>query len=117
MQSTKQSIKDKLKQLGLAAAQTIGNLNPLKYVGGIPLAHIITGGAVGNTIGSKLGRLVGDGAYGGQIGEALLGFKKGGRVKKSGKYLVHKKEYVVKKGKKVTKKQMKKVAKRSKKTK
>ena len=40
--------------------------------------------------------------------EKLRGFKKGGRVKKSGKYLVHKREFIVKKGTKVTKKQMKK---------
>lgn len=42
------------------------------------------------------------------------GFKKGGRVKKSGKYLVHKKEFVVKKGSKISKTQKKVVTKRKK---
>jgi hypothetical protein len=42
------------------------------------------------------------------------GFKKGGRVPKSGKYLVHKKEFIVKKGSKISKSQKKAVAKRKK---
>lgn len=46
--------------------------------------------------------------------KTALGFKKGGRVKKSGKYLVHKKEFVVKKGSKISKTQQKKVTKRKK---
>lgn len=47
-----------------------------------------------------------------EYGGALLGFKKGGRVKKSGKALVHKKEFIVKSGIKVTKSQKMKVQKR-----
>jgi hypothetical protein len=46
--------------------------------------------------------------------KAALGFKKGGRVPKSGKYLVHKKEFIVKKGSKISKSQKKAVAKRKK---
>ena len=42
----------------------------------------------------------------------LIGFKKGGRVNKSGKALVHKKEFIVKSGVKVTKSQKMKVQKR-----
>lgn len=82
----------------------------------------LTGGGVGKFLGGLGGKLVGaitgnkDAEQKGRdFGESALGFKKGGRVKKSGKYKVHKREFVVSKKRKVTKKQKKKVAKRKKK--
>jgi hypothetical protein len=79
-----------------------------------------TGGKVGQTVGGILGGgvglLAGDRKKGAKVGsrfgESVLGFKKGGRVKKSGKYLVHKSEFIVPKKVGVTKKQHTKVSKR-----
>jgi len=75
----------------------------------------LTSGAVGRTIGGLVGKgvgaLTGNPEKGKQIGsafgESTLGFKNGGRVKRNGKYLVHKSEYILPKGVKATKKQMK----------
>jgi hypothetical protein len=82
----------------------------------------ITGGKVGSFLGGLGGKLVGaitgnkDAEQKGKdFGSAALGFRKGGRVKKGGKYLVHKREYIVPKKTKVSKKQKKTVAKRQKK--
>lgn len=87
------------------------------------LLHGLTGGAVGRAIGGSIGKAIGTltgnrkkgRIIGENFAESTLGFKKGGRVKKSGKYLVHKKEFVVPKGGKVTKKQKSKIVKRQKK--
>jgi len=81
-----------------------------------------TGGKVGQTVGGILGGgiglLAGDRKKGAKVGsrfgQSVLGFKKGGRVKKSGKYLVHKQEFIVPKKTPVTKKQLSKVSKRNK---
>lgn len=59
------------------------------------------GGQIGNAVGPKLG--------------SLIPYKKGGRVKRTGKALVHKGEYVLPKGVKPTKAQIKKVLKGKKK--
>jgi hypothetical protein len=80
----------------------------------------LTDGRVGGTIGGLIGRgigfLTGDQQKGHDIGSKfganLVGFKKGGRVKKSGKYLVHKREFIVPKKVRVTKKQKTAVSKR-----
>ena len=56
----------------------------------------------GGDIGSTLGGLAGD----------LIPFKKGGRVRKTGKALLHKGEFVLPKGVPATKTQVKKVRKR-----
>ena len=100
----------------------LGILNPgaalAKHIGGI-----ITGGAVGREVGRFFGGLGHhkDEAsrerareHGGKVGQGILGFKKGGRVKKTGKALVHKKEFIVKSGIKVSKSQKMKVQKRKK---
>ena len=58
---------------------------------------------------ANLGEQIGN-ALGPRIG-SLIPFKKGGRVKKTTKAIVHKGEYVLPKGVKPTKSQMKKVAK------
>jgi hypothetical protein len=58
------------------------------------------GGAAGKGIGTALGK--------------LAKYKKGGRVKRTGKAIVHKGEYVLPRGVKPTKAQMKKVAKKRK---
>jgi uncharacterized membrane protein YebE (DUF533 family) len=71
----------------------------------------VAGGLAGNLIGGKSGRKIGS-QLGGQLGGAaggLLGFKKGGRVKKTQVALVHAGEYVLPKGVKPTKGQVNKV--------
>lgn len=84
------------------------------------------GGLAGGYIGGKIGRFVGGqkgenigkgigaglGTIAGYAGAKTLGFKKGGKVKRNGKALVHKGEFVLPKGVKPTKKQIKKVRKR-----
>ena len=72
-----------------------------------------TRGLVGRTIGAKFGEGLFKSREAKQIGATLgaiqgqriLGFKNGGRIKKSGKALLHKGEFVVSKRSKVTKKQ------------
>jgi hypothetical protein len=56
------------------------------------------GGEIGGTVGSNLA--------------TTLGYRKGGRVKKTGKALVHKGEFVLPRGVKPTKAQMKAVKRR-----
>lgn len=99
------------------AGSTISNLLPAK--GLRDEAGKLTGGSVGRFFGGLGGKLVGAitgdknaEQKGKDFGASALGFKKGGRVMKSGKYKVHKREFVVSKKRKVTKKQKKKVAKR-----
>lgn len=67
------------------------------------------GSGIGSSIGKRIGRLFGrrgkrigknlggviGGYYGGAAGEILGSFKKGGRVKRTGHYLLHKGELVV----------------------
>lgn len=78
----------------------------------------LLGRSIGNFAGSKLGKYTGIGAQeggeaggdiGGKIG-ALLPFKKGGRVKKTGPILAHKGEFILPRGVAPTKQQLKKVA-------
>ena len=78
----------------------------------------LLGRSIGNFAGQKLGQYTGIGAregaeagmdIGADIG-ALLPFKKGGRVKKTGPILAHKGEFVLPKGVAPTKQQLKKVA-------
>ena len=77
-------------------------------------------GAFGNIIGQGLGRAFGskfgkanEGQHiGGMIGSALPGYKKGGKVNKTGLALVHKGEYVLPAGVAPTKAQKVKVAKK-----
>jgi hypothetical protein len=125
-----QTSEEQGRRLGEGVAHiggTLGNialgfLNPAaalaKHIGGA-----ITGGAVGREVGRFFGGLGNhkDEAsrerareHGGRVGQGILGFKKGGRVKKSGKALVHKKEFIVKSGIKVSKSQKMKVQKRKK---
>lgn len=95
--------------------------------GGLASAGLgAAGGYAGGYIGSKLGRLIGGekgenigkgigstiGGIAGLVGAKALGFKKGGKVKRTGKALVHKGEFILPKGVKPTKKQIKKVRKR-----
>lgn len=65
----------------------------------------VAGGAIGGKIYGKKGRQMGQ-KYGGQLGKSLgsglakkipiIGsFKKGGRVKRTGAYLLHKGEHVI----------------------
>jgi hypothetical protein len=69
------------------------------------------GGAIGSFFGSPtLGASVG-GLLGGELGR-MTGFKKGGRVKRTGKALVHKGEFVLPVGVAPTKAQKKAVKKR-----
>ena len=78
------------------------------------------GSAVGRSAGRKLGKLTGiheqeGGMIGRRIGTKvanLLPFKKGGRVKKTGKILIHKGEFLLPKNVKPTKKQVAAVRKR-----
>lgn len=93
-------------------------------IGGVAGKHI--GSEAGKFIGSRLGRLFGGskgeesggriggdvGGVAGGVGGALLPFKKGGRVKRTGKALVHKGEFILPKGVPPTKTQIKKVRKR-----
>lgn len=94
------------------------------YVG--VLGHA-AGGVAGGFIGSKLGRLIGGkrgrdigegigstfGAItGGLVGSAAPTFKKGGRIKRTGKAILHKGEFILPKGVHPTKSQIKKVRKR-----
>lgn len=82
----------------------------------LPVAGEILGNYAGTRWGKHTG--IGGGAAGGigkGLGEKLsklMKYKKGGRVKKTGKAIVHKGEYVLPRGVKPTKSQMKKVAKR-----
>lgn len=78
------------------------------------------GKGIGNFAGDKLGKFTGMGAdqgarlgedIGGDIGD-LLPFKKGGRVKRNTRALLHKGEFVLPKGIKPTKAQLKAVKKR-----
>jgi len=79
------------------------------------------GRGVGNFAGQQLGKFTGMGAEkGGQIGEdiggdilgALIPFKKGGRVKRTGPVLAHKGEFILPKGVPPTKGQMARVFKK-----
>jgi hypothetical protein len=72
----------------------------------------LLGQAAGHAIGRKFGNAGAGQSVGGAIGSALPGFKKGGKVKKTGLALVHKGEYVLPKGIKPTKAQKAKVAKK-----
>jgi hypothetical protein len=80
----------------------------------------VLGRALGGAGGTLLGKYTGMGANeGSMIGSdlsakigKLLPFKKGGRVKKTGKIMAHKGEFVLPKGVKPTKKQLKAVKKR-----
>lgn len=82
----------------------------------------LLGRSIGHFAGSKLGKYTGIGAQeGGSAGEdvggkigALLPFKKGGRVKKTGPILAHKGEFVLPRGVAPTKAQIKKVSMRKK---
>ena len=76
---------------------------------------------IGRLAGKKLGKYTGIGqerggqigsAVGGGLGEHLLPFKKGGRVKKNGKIIAHKGEFVLPHGVKPTTHQIKVVKKR-----
>jgi len=84
-----------------------------------PLAGELIGTYAGHKLGGYTG--IGSGAggtYGKTIGSAigkLVKYKKGGRVKRTGKAIVHKGEYVLPKGVRPTKSQMKKVAAKKKK--
>lgn len=69
------------------------------------------GSALGGMIGGKKGRAIG-GELGGAAGSLAPGFKNGGRVKRTGKALVHKGEFVLPRGVAPTKAQKAKVAKR-----
>jgi hypothetical protein len=117
------------KALGAVAGKALGAAaGPLGFIAALVAREVggqFTGGAVGNAIGQGFGHVVGlfkktkaekDEAVrrGGEIGKTIVGFKKGGRVKKSGKALVHKKEFIVKSGIKVSKSQKMKVQKRKK---
>lgn len=135
-----QTAEGKAKSTGLDIAQGLGILGSVgasiinPYAG---IGKAVLGGFTKGKIGSALGSFIAGGRapstgdvdldniingteedrkkrkeYGSQVGQALLGFKKGGRVKKSGKALVHKKEFIVKSGIKVTKSQKMKVQKR-----
>lgn len=78
----------------------------------------VLGGMIGKHAGRRFGGYTGVGEQGGQDLGTKLGqhfgrmtrYKKGGRVKRTGKAIVHKGEYVLPKGVKPTKTQMKKVA-------
>jgi hypothetical protein len=78
------------------------------------------GGKIGKYAGDKFGKWTGihgdvGGDTGQKIGEelgSLLPFKKGGRVRKTGKILAHKGEFVLPKGVKPTAKQIQAVRKR-----
>ena len=85
-----------------------------------------TRGGVGGAIGRGIGSLIGGaqelfgrkgetrrgGDIGDDIGRGLLGFRNGGRVKRTRRALVHKGEFVLPRGVKPTKKQRKKVMKK-----
>jgi hypothetical protein len=90
------------------------------------LGHI-AGGSAGGFIGRKLGRLIGGikgesigegvgaglgSVAGGVIGSAAPTFRKGGRIKRTGKATLHKGEFILPKGVPPTKSQIKKVRKR-----
>lgn len=75
------------------------------------------GAKIGSVLGSEIGRKLGGksgAAIGGVLGEAggsiAPGFKTGGKVKRTGKALVHKGEYVLPKSVKPTKAQRAKVS-------
>lgn len=75
------------------------------------------GGWAGQGLGKYTGMHQGEGQkvgadIGGDILGALIPFKKGGRVKKNTKAMLHKGEYVLPRGVKPTKKQIKAVKKR-----
>lgn len=65
------------------------------------------GESIGNDLGSTLGTVTG-----GVIGSAAPTFKKGGRIKRTGKAVLHKGEFILPKGVPPTKSQIKKVRKR-----
>ena len=103
------------------AGQTIGG-----YIPGFGIRRKIgihTGGAVGRWVGGAIGHAIGTVTgnaekgrdIGSKFAEATLGFKKGGLVRKSGKYLVHRKEYILTKKQRPTKSQRKIVKRRNKK--
>jgi outer membrane lipoprotein SlyB len=71
----------------------------------------VLGGEIGGRIGGKTGRSIGS-VLGEAGGSLAPGFKNGGRVKRTGKALVHKDEYVLPAGVKPTAAQRKAVAKR-----
>ena len=73
------------------------------------------GSVIGGAFGKKLGDRSGGAAIGKAIGGALPGYKKGGKVKKTGLALVHKNEFVLPRTVKPTKAQKAKVAKLNKK--
>ena len=69
----------------------------------------VLGGEIGGRIGGKSGRAIGS-VLGEGAGTLAPGFKNGGRVKRTGKAVVHKGEYVLPKGVKPTAAQRKAVA-------
>jgi len=77
----------------------------------------LAGGGIGETVGKHYfgdaGASIGKqlGTAGGEFLGAMLPFKKGGRVKKTGPALVHKGEFILPKSVKPTKAQLAKVAK------
>lgn len=135
MQSMSSLRSNSLGSLGdITPKQSMFNLNSPQsssfinnFKGGIVGAGLsAAGGLAGGYIGGKLGRLIGGergenigkgiggtlGGIAGYAGAKTLGFKKGGKVKRTGKALVHKGEFILPKGIKPTKKQIKKVRKR-----
>ena len=118
--STHFATPEGLNQVG-RAGKAVSSVLPFERERNL-LGGAITGGAVGRVVGGSIGKAIGTltgnrekgEAIGSKFGQSVLGFKKGGRVKKSGKYLVHKSEFVVPKKGKITKKQKSKVAKRHK---
>jgi hypothetical protein len=98
---------DKAGRVGSAISGFVPFRNEREAFGTLTDGRV--GGTIGGLIGRGIGWLTGDQQKGHDIGSKfgsnLLGFKKGGRVKKSGKYLVHKREFIVPKKVGVTKKQ------------
>ena len=96
-----------------------------------PVINEKTDGAFGRGLGKGIGGLIGGiqeivgkkGEFrkgiqtGGEVGEGIIGFKDGGRVKSTRKALIHKGEFVLPRGVKPTMKQKKKVMKKKKKKK
>lgn len=108
-----------LRAVGVAGRVASLPFTPIRETFGNVLGQITegsvgrgVGGAIGEGVGHLTGRPKEGRAIGSKFTENLLGFRKGGRVKKTGKYLVHKREYVLKKGSKPTKMQKQKVMRR-----
>lgn len=120
-----QSLGTALGQVGSAGLGSL--IAPALVARGVvsPILNNYTDGAIGRGLGGYFGEKIGK-FFGGsgqstgkrigqKVGTAVLGFKKGGRVKRTGRAQVHKGEYVLPKGVAPTKKQKKRVEKRQKK--